>query len=168
MPTTVGIVGFIPLNSMRNERIEPIGLVNKSVFVDGIWMEPIKVAFHDLEHVDINDGTDKHFYDEWKKRRNSVSVERGQNVELAYHLVTHESFVDIMSVLSGSKQSTTFNVVQEGVKTSINDEIIRLISRIQDKRELREIIDLSGNPPSVADDFIQVFNKIQGEMRKQK
>ena len=51
MPTTVGIIGFIPLNIMRSNGFNPFGLVNRPTWIDGGEMEPAGVSRHDGEHI---------------------------------------------------------------------------------------------------------------------
>ena len=97
-------------------------------FVHGRWKEPIEVVDHEGQHFKKSRGTDKKFYHEWEKKRDSVSVERGQNVELAYHILAREILAKIIIGLEGVKrEKMTFvnhpkdieDNITEGIKTFI-------------------------------------------------
>lgn len=159
-PTTVGKIGTISLNTIRSEKIEPIGLVNKRTDYDGAGeREPVFFSYHDIEHIKINrDGTHKGFYDKIKEKRENWPVEKGKNIELAYYILTHETprfryktFVDDpqhpQSIASFLRYKETDDAIS------------------------KEVIDLSTDPDkkiqAVVDNFRQAFDEIQPEMMQE-
>ena len=175
IPTTVGIIGFIPLNIMRSNRFNPFGLVNKPTWVDGGEIEPAGVSRHDGEHIWASDGAVKWFYDKWDKRRDTVSVKQGQNVELAYYILTHQTY---SNPVEGAKRTTFPDHPPETIKEHIKHGIHVLYREAGASEEsaienLKGMIDLSGsyypknhpNIQAVVNDFMEVFNEIQKDRK---
>ena len=129
MPTTVGLVSFIPFNTIRSRKIEPYGLVNNPLFVDGLELEPLEVVAHDDNHTDISYGTNKEFYDKWEKIRKNYSVTKGQNVELAYYILTHEISTN-KRLGDLEMEETTFVDHPEDIEANIKEGIERHIYNI--------------------------------------
>lgn len=138
-------------------------------------MEPAGVSRHDGEHIWASDGAVKWFYDEWDKRRDTVSVKKGQNVELAYYILTHQTY---SNTVEGAKRTTFTDHPPETIKQRIEHGIHLLYREAESSEEpaiesLKEVIDLSGpyypkNHPNirvVVDDFMEVFNEIQKDRK---
>ena len=168
LPTTVGEIGIIPLNSIRSERIEPVGLVTSRRNVDGKEEEPLGFAFHDILHIWASDGTKAHFYSELAKGRDSLSVEKGKNIELAYHILTHEtsSGIIINYLTPETARNPTFLDNLEKIENNIKTELRTLIAEIsRNNGNPKGLIDLSGDSnqkiQTIVDDFKQAINEIQ-------
>ena len=157
-PTAVGNIGITALNTIRSEYFEPIGLVNKRTTYDKREAEPVFFSYHDIAHIRSNQGgTHKDFYDKIKEKREHWPVEKGKNVDLAYHILTHE----IPNSLRGDK---TF--VDEPKQLQTIKSFLR--NRAEHEDISKEVIDLSKNPDkkiqTVVDDFRQAFDAIQPEI----
>ncbi len=169
LPTTIGEIGIIPLNTIRSERIEPIGLVTSKRVVDGKEEVPLGFAFHDILHIWASDGVEARFYSEIAKRRDSLSVEKGQNVELAYHILTHETSTGvIISYLTPETfRRTTFLDNPKKIEDNIKTELRPLISEVSKGNDHKGLIDLSGGIDqaiqTIVNDFKQIFDEIQNK-----
>lgn len=158
-PTTVGILGIIALNTIRSENFESIGLVNRQTAYDGAEKgEPVFLSYHDIIHIKANkDGTHKGFYDKIKEKREHWPVEKGKNVELAYHILTHET---------PTIRSNAF--VDDPKLSQYVEFTLRYI-----KRDVisKEVIDLSTDRDqkvqAVLDDLEQAFNEIRNEIMRE-
>ena len=166
MPTILGLIGLIPINTMRSEGVEPIALVNGPTFVDGKKLEPASVSRHDDSHIYFSDKVVKSFYIKWIKRRDSVPVKKGQNVELAYHILTHETFSNSSE---GAKRTAFTEHTLEKIEDHLRHGLHELYRSSESVEAIKEMIDFSGpyNPKKhpnvqlVVDDFMEVFNDIQ-------
>ena len=158
VPITVGELGFIPLNKGEGPEVSPIALVTSTRMIDGSERNPIAVAYHDENHIELKPGTEKWFHEELMKRKENLPFERRRNIELAYHILVYEIIY----------KKGTFIDNQEGMEEDIENGLHALIRNGErDERGLRGVIPLSGyfDPyiQVVIGDFRRIFDEIQKE-----
>ena len=154
----MGELGLISLNRTVSKKIEPVALVTRGKMIDGTFREPFGVSHHDIVHIKTGRGEEQ-FYDRLEKKRENLSVEEGKNVELAYHLLTHET--SRKTTLIDSSE----NIIENDIRKGLLD-LIRFAS--QDSRGLRGVINLTGpSDPQIQviiGDFMKIFREIRGEL----
>ena len=155
IPTTKGGIGIIAFNRTHPLNIHALGLIKKEKTTHSRLISPEGFFLHDIGHANKSDHfsspLNQKFHSLFIERIQALSIEKRQNVEIIYFVLTHELNVDFIAhPLHITQLDPIIDIYYRDFKDSIDLPV--------NYRQVRTQVEQASN------DFKEIFSQIIEEI----